>query len=921
MTAKIFGWIGIVFMLAFSIYGLSGSGTANDPYNITTCIDLQNLGSLTDIVTHNHYIMGNDIDCSESWNYTPYGFRSIGNITRYFGGDFNGKGFHISNITISRSTTASTGFDNYAAIFGYLNDTGRIRNLYVLNSSTTGYEQFGMVVGGSTSKGKTINISVENSQITCHRYCAAFAGNHRGMVDRVRAINNTVTANFIGSTFLGASTANVNNSYVADYRVISGTGVYRWARTVNTTDNSLILESLQGAFGSSHVFSSTSPSRESFTRYAGNYFTTATISQMQNISFYNDTWDFDDVWYMKNGSYPDLRWTLPPTPPTPEIIPSITGSGTMGFPYVLSHCNHLQNSSVFSTSLNYVTLNNSIDCSHENDYQPIRADVSVIFDGDGHTISNISHSNVSGFSDYHGGMFAGLSNSVFANVILEDITYNTSVARVGCIAGSVSDSIISNVIIRDSYAKGTSSVSVMFAESLNDNNISDISIINPRIIATSQAGSLIGFLDGGNQHISRISVINPYIPDGRRNGMIGWLNCPFGCLIHDVYTYGGRIHTDSNGQGGGIAGFISYSPTIYNAYSSTNVTTLDNQDSGALFGQGSSLANLKGYSLYWDINLTDEDAACGRVGNLCDNSTAYESYQFNSTINFPDFDFIGVWYRNESIGIPDLRAGKTFSDMSPPIVVITSTSDWSDGNVSGYAYDSFGISSITSSSSSFTNVLEPPDFHFIYTGSVSLIDFNLTVYAYDTYDNVGRDSILVNADVVSPSCTGSQTAERSVNRNITYSYNVTCSDDVLITYVFLNCTGQINGTATAYNVSSYSLNGAINVTSDTYCVLYVEDISGRNATGILDWSAVTYLPPPFQAGACPDTLVGLFALFIGLCIGAFLILIGRSIAVAGVLGCAILLFAGIAFVGCSLVMGTSMILASLVIMLWFFFRS
>ncbi|MFH0951296.1 MAG: peptidase A26, partial [bacterium] len=97
-------------VLAFA----GGTGTSGDPYQITTCTELQDMGSyLTSF-----FILNNAIDCTDTstWN-AGAGFVPVGTLATKFTGGFNGAGYVIDNLFISRSTT------DYVGLFGYVDGT------------------------------------------------------------------------------------------------------------------------------------------------------------------------------------------------------------------------------------------------------------------------------------------------------------------------------------------------------------------------------------------------------------------------------------------------------------------------------------------------------------------------------------------------------------------------------------------------------------------------------------------------------------------------------------------------------------------------------------------------------------------------------------------------------------------------------
>ncbi len=81
-------------------YSGAGTGTAGDPYIVTSCAELQSIGSEPD-TNGIYYELTGDIDCSvtSGWN-SGSGFSPIEN----FQGNFNGNNHTIDSLFINRPT-------------------------------------------------------------------------------------------------------------------------------------------------------------------------------------------------------------------------------------------------------------------------------------------------------------------------------------------------------------------------------------------------------------------------------------------------------------------------------------------------------------------------------------------------------------------------------------------------------------------------------------------------------------------------------------------------------------------------------------------------------------------------------------------------------------------------------------------------
>jgi len=120
----------IVSLMAVSVSAFSGlgSGTLADPYNITSCPQLQEM----DDDQTAHYFLNNDIDCGSFGNFVPIGApRTTGSFDPggTFTGSFDGNEHTISNLQINNAGSILT-FRN-AALFNrfagpFLRDVGLI---------------------------------------------------------------------------------------------------------------------------------------------------------------------------------------------------------------------------------------------------------------------------------------------------------------------------------------------------------------------------------------------------------------------------------------------------------------------------------------------------------------------------------------------------------------------------------------------------------------------------------------------------------------------------------------------------------------------------------------------------------------------------------------------------------------------------
>jgi len=189
---------------------LSGSGTEGDPYIISDINELEWLSMNSDY-WDKHYKQTEDIDASETsdWN-SGKGFSPIGDGDIEFTGSYDGQGFSINDLYISR-----TGVD-YAGLFGYASGA-EIKNITLNNIIITNdNSEWNGALGGRFD-----NTTVSN----CHS-SGSVDGNNSGSVGGLAglcAINSevincssscTVVGGFIVGGLLGQLyDSNLSKSY------------------------------------------------------------------------------------------------------------------------------------------------------------------------------------------------------------------------------------------------------------------------------------------------------------------------------------------------------------------------------------------------------------------------------------------------------------------------------------------------------------------------------------------------------------------------------------------------------------------------------------------------------------------------------------------------------------------------------------
>ncbi|SFR65038.1 M26 family metallopeptidase [Anaeromicropila populeti] len=137
-----------------------GTGTTENPYVIKTKEQLQAVRWELSA----SYVLANDIDL------TAGEWEPLGTTTEPFSGQFDGKGFVISNFSVSRGTV------NYIGFFGVISDAS-VKNLTLSNLKINGKNYVGGLFGEVLGTGNTIdNCHVEDARISGTAYVGGLAG-------------------------------------------------------------------------------------------------------------------------------------------------------------------------------------------------------------------------------------------------------------------------------------------------------------------------------------------------------------------------------------------------------------------------------------------------------------------------------------------------------------------------------------------------------------------------------------------------------------------------------------------------------------------------------------------------------------------------------------------------------------------------
>jgi hypothetical protein len=170
--------------------GLDGSGTAQDPFVITSAEDLREMAANPG----GSFVLESDVDASGVGD--SRGFVPIEN----FAGEFDGRGNEIRNLRINRNN------ENAVGLFGSTESSATIRNVGVVGVEIVGNNNTGGLVG--LNRG-TIDQCYTSGQLEgTGRNCGGLVGSHR---------ENTIIESFSTVT-LDATNARDTGGFVGDHR-------------------------------------------------------------------------------------------------------------------------------------------------------------------------------------------------------------------------------------------------------------------------------------------------------------------------------------------------------------------------------------------------------------------------------------------------------------------------------------------------------------------------------------------------------------------------------------------------------------------------------------------------------------------------------------------------------------------------------
>lgn len=201
-------------------FTLPGSGTKEDPYRVATAQDLLTLSRATNynvglqktvsgtkcIFPDAYFVQTADIDMSDVENFEP-----VCAIDQWgWGGNYDGQGHTISNLTVKQSR----GNSYRAGLFGEISLFGSVRNLKLVNPDVSSANGFVGTVCGR-SYGTIENVQAENAKVLMDNISSSYCGGITGyVINNGKVEDCTVSGSVKGNNFVGGIAGNNNGAKV-----------------------------------------------------------------------------------------------------------------------------------------------------------------------------------------------------------------------------------------------------------------------------------------------------------------------------------------------------------------------------------------------------------------------------------------------------------------------------------------------------------------------------------------------------------------------------------------------------------------------------------------------------------------------------------------------------------------------------------
>ena len=561
-----------------------GSGTINDPYQLSSDSDIDNLSATSDDWGMNFTLTQ---DITLVGNHTPIANQSIP-----FTGDFDGNGYTIKNLTVYTDNKA--GFFAYIGNDAYIHDIGieasskgivtspiassgilagsnkgTINNIYVIGNVTG--EDAGGLIGENS--GGTITNSYANSTVD-----GLFAGGLIGVNDNANITNCYATGNVSGGFFAGGLIGNNNNANITNcYATGNVASTFSASGLIGENSDANVINCYHSN-GLEDTYS-TSTSYDNFTNFS---FVSGASGLNWNASGNIITTEYNPnfVWRINDGS----------SLPYFQKHPYSGGSGTIDDPYQLSSDSDIDTLSTTSDDwgMNF-TLTGDITLT--DNHTPIGQSSPYFtgdFDGNGHLVKNLTI--------YESNIYVGLFGRTGSTANIHDLGVETSPEGV--------------------YST-TDTVGILVG--LSSGNVSNC-FGTGIVTGNTEVGGLVGSSNGGLvNNCYTNATVNAIASSSYVGGLVGTLN---GDTIINSYATG---NVSGYNIAGGLVGYI-YSGTVSNCFATVNIDADSSSIGGIVGNSGGGSVD----TCYYFSNTPDYEA----TATSYDNFTSYDFISGSSGLNW-----------------------------------------------------------------------------------------------------------------------------------------------------------------------------------------------------------------------------------------------------------------------------------------------
>jgi len=262
-----------------------------------------------------------------------------------------------------------------------------------------------------------------------------------------------------------------------------------------------------------------------------------------------------------------------------------------------------------------------------NDGSPY--DKGINFNGDAHTISNLTVGSEPAFPS-----FVGLLNGSVNDVVFDGAKIDAAESKCGVVAGAlgaVNEGYVADcdkIIIKNSSVTADEMAAALGGLGNNIGTISDCHVINTSVTSTAaRVGGIVGSIVAFNV-ISNCSVENSSIEGTYHvGGLFGTSGVSAEGKVTGCYSTGSVTATHTNySQGGGLIGTINAGVTIENCYSTCSLTANGHTNGGLIANfaeSGTSKIDKCYFAGKINIPAGNKSRAGGLVGDI-DGTTTIE---------------------------------------------------------------------------------------------------------------------------------------------------------------------------------------------------------------------------------------------------------------------------------------------------------